>query len=136
MARHLKDLRDDSSRRIDALERRNQELESDNQNINSKVKHSDQYKNQAVNGEERIRKLEMDNKHTESNNKMLENQLIKLQDGKNEVERRAEQLRREIDLLTQDKNFLQRENGTLLDKVKRLDDKLDRTEQSLLESKK
>jgi hypothetical protein len=45
MARHLKDLRDDSSRRIDALERRNQELESDNQNINSKVKHSDQYKN-------------------------------------------------------------------------------------------
>lgn len=72
MARHLKDLRDDSSRRIDALERRNQELESDNQNINSKVKHSDQYKNQAVNGEEKIRKLEMENKHVESNNKILE----------------------------------------------------------------
>ena len=72
MARHLKDLRDDSSRRIDALERRNQELESDNQNITSKIKHSDQYKNQAVNGEEKIRKLEMDNKHVESNNKILE----------------------------------------------------------------
>lgn len=39
-------------------------------------------------------------------------------------------------MLGQDKNFLQRENTELEDKVRRQSDKLDRTEQSLLESKK
>jgi tetrahydromethanopterin S-methyltransferase subunit B len=39
-------------------------------------------------------------------------------------------------MMSQDKTFLQRENGILEEKVKRLEDKLDRTEQSLLESKK
>lgn len=57
-------------------------------------------------------------------------------DSKLDIERRQESLRREIDLLGQDKNFLQRENTDLEDRVRRLTDKLDRTEQSLLESKK
>jgi molecular chaperone GrpE (heat shock protein) len=39
-------------------------------------------------------------------------------------------------MLTHDKSFLQRENTTLEDKVQRYEEKLDRTEQSLLESKK
>jgi hypothetical protein len=33
VARQLKDLRDDARRRIDALERRNQELEADNESL-------------------------------------------------------------------------------------------------------
>ena len=47
-----------------------------------------------------------------------------------------ESLRREIDMLTQDKTYLQRESPALEDKNQRLEDKLDRTAQSLLESKK
>lgn len=39
-------------------------------------------------------------------------------------------------MLTHDKNFLQRENSTLNDQVSRLQDKLDRAEAGLLESKK
>mmetsp|Transcript_26512 Transcript_26512/g.40479 ORF Transcript_26512/g.40479 Transcript_26512/m.40479 type:complete len:194 (+) Transcript_26512:1222-1803(+) len=53
-----------------------------------------------------------------------------------DLERRSESLRREIDILSQDKGFLQRENSASDDKVKRLEDRLDRTEQALLESKK
>jgi len=62
--------------------------------------------------------------------------LNKTTENKLEVERRAEALKREIDLLGQDKSFLQREGTSLEDKVRRLEDKLDRTELSLLESKK
>jgi len=39
-------------------------------------------------------------------------------------------------MLTQDKNFLQRERAQLQDQGKRLEDKLDRAEQGLLEAKK
>lgn len=53
-----------------------------------------------------------------------------------EAERRNDQLRREIDLLSQDKTFLQRENQSLEAQVERLQDKLDRTEAGLLEAKK
>jgi chromosome segregation ATPase len=62
--------------------------------------------------------------------------LEKLRDQKLDVERRSESLRREIDMITQDKTFLQRENSMNEEKVKRLEDKLDRVEMSLLESKK
>ena len=39
-------------------------------------------------------------------------------------------------MLNQDKNFLSRENTNLEEKVKRLEDKVDRTELSLLDAKK
>jgi chromosome segregation ATPase len=78
----------------------------------------------------------MDKKHLHEQMKALEGQLNKTTENKLEVERRAEALKREIDLLTQDKGFLQREGTSLEDKVRRLEDKLDRTELSLLESKK
>lgn len=58
------------------------------------------------------------------------------QESKNDIERHNEGLRRQIDLLNQDKNFLSRENTNLEEKVARLEDKVDRTEMSLLESKK
>jgi chromosome segregation ATPase len=62
--------------------------------------------------------------------------MTRLTESKSEVERRNESLRREIDILNQDKAFLSRENQTSNDKCKRLEDKLDRTEMSLLEAKK
>ena len=54
--------------------------------------------------------------------------MTRIKESKSEVEKRNESLRREIDILTQDKTFLGRENTNLLDKVKRLEDKVDRAE--------
>lgn len=60
----------------------------------------------------------------------------RIRESKSETERRNESLRREIDILNQDKAFLSRENQNLEEKAKRLEDKLDRTEMSLLDAKK
>ena len=59
-----------------------------------------------------------------------------MRESKSEVERRNESLRRELDILYQDKQFLTRESQNLEEKSKRLEDKLDRTEMSLLDAKK
>jgi chromosome segregation ATPase len=136
MAKQLKDLRLDSHRRIDALERRNQELEADNQVLNQQIKTADGAQVKQQGHLEKIRQLEIDKKHYEQQSKILEAQVNKIQEGKHEVERRSESLRREIDMLTQDKSFLSRERAQLQDQVKRLEDRLDRAEQGLLEAKK
>ena len=57
-------------------------------------------------------------------------------DQKMEAEKRQDSLRREIDLLNQDKTFLSRENVGLEERVKRLQDKLDRVEEELSEAKR
>lgn len=106
LARNLKEVRDDNRRRIDALERRNQELEVDNSSMQSQLKSGADSKSQNQNQAEKIRKLEMDLKHMEQQNKALEDQMNKTNDSKLDIERRQESLRREIDLLGQDKNFL------------------------------
>lgn len=63
--------------------------------------------------DDRIRQLEMEVKHFEQSARAVEGQNQKLQDLKIEAERRAEGLRRQIDMLTQDKNFLTRESSQL-----------------------
>ena len=136
LAKQLKEVRDDARRRIDALERRNQEIEADHSVLNSQIKSVEGTKHKNQDQAETIRKLQHDLKRSEQETESLEQQLQKVQDSKTDVERRCESLRREIDLLTQDKNYLQRENTTLEDKVRRIEDKLDKTEMSLLESKK
>lgn len=52
------------------------------------------------------------------------------------MEKRSESLKREVDILNQDKQFLSRENASLEERLKRLEDKLDRTESELLDSKR
>jgi hypothetical protein len=52
------------------------------------------------------------------------------------VERRNESLKREIDILSHDKTFLSSDNNKYQDKVKNLEDKVNRTELALLDSKK
>ena len=59
-----------------------------------------------------------------------------MRESKSEVERRNESLRREIDILTQDKAFLSREAQNHEEKSKRLEERLDRTELVLLDAKK
>lgn len=65
MAKQLKDLRLDAHRRIDALERRNQELEADNQVLNQQIKSSDASKIKQQDHLDKIRQLEIDKKHFE-----------------------------------------------------------------------
>ncbi len=136
MKKLVKDREEDARRRIDAAERRNRELEVDLNRVNA------QYKtvlDKGVSQKEidgRLRDLEVDHKSLQQRAKLLEEQLAKATDLKQEVERRAESLRREVDILTQDKSFLSRENGTLEERIKRLEDKLDRTEQELADSKR
>ena len=55
---------------------------------------------------------------------------------KADIERRAESLRREVDILTHDKAFLSREYSSLEERLKRMEDKVDRTDAELLESKR
>ena len=57
--------------------------------------------------------MEIDLRSLQNQNKLLEDQIVKMQDAKLEVERRSESLRREIDILNQDKTFLTRENTSL-----------------------
>lgn len=45
-------------------------------------------------------------------------------------------MRRQLDLVTQDKNFLAKENLILEERVKRLEEKIDRNEEELLDAKK
>ena len=61
---------------------------------------------------------------------------MKSNDLKSDIERRAESLRREVDILAQDKNFLSRENLSLEERLKRMEDRAERTEAELLESKR
>ena len=136
IAKQLKDIREDSRRRIDNLERRNQELESEAQLMNQNLKSNEQSRVKQQNQAETIRHLETVVKHLEEQGRDSEAKIQQYQDSKHEVERRCEQLRREVDMLTQDKAYLQRENTLNEDKARRLEDKLDRTEQALLETKK
>lgn len=53
-----------------------------------------------------------------------------------ESERRQDSLRREVEILNQDKTYLIREKTSLEEKYKRCEDKLDRVESELLDSKR
>ena len=119
MRKLVKDREEDARRRIDASERRVRELEVDLNRVNG------QYRTLLDKGltqkevDGRLRELEVDHRSLEQRAKLLEDQLAKANDMKQEVERRAESLRREVDILTQDKTFLSRENLSLQDRVKR-----------------
>lgn len=63
MGKQMRELREDSRRRIDALERRNQELEADRTAIDVQLKNSDKHKKTSQDHLEKIRQLEFDKKH-------------------------------------------------------------------------
>ena len=83
-----------------------------------------------------MRRLEHELGQLKGQKKELDDQLGRSQESKADSERHNEGLRRQIDLLNQDKNFLSRENTNMEEKVARLEDKVDRTEMSLLDAKK
>ena len=121
---------------MDAVERRNKELETDLHKI------STQYKVLMEKGvsqrevDQRFAQLEVDYRTLQNKHQLAEEQLAKVHDQKIDSDKRCEALRREVDVLAQDKNYLTRDNSNLEDKLKRIQDKLDRTEEELLEAKK
>ena len=132
----MKDREEDARRRIDTAERRSKELEVDLKKLTSQyhVLSDKGHSHSQVDG--KLRDLEVEHRTLKTRCGVLEEQLQKATDVKTEVERRAESLRREIDILTQDKAFLSRENVSLEERLKRMEDKCDRTEAELLDSKK
>jgi len=110
LSRQLKDTRDDTRRRIDTLERRSQALESDNTAMSNQLRSGENQKAKLSELQDMLRAAESDKKSLETSLKDTEARLDKIQDGKIESERRNEQLKREIDMLEQDKTFLSREN--------------------------
>jgi len=81
-------------------------LEADNDSLMAQVRSMDGKKSKTQDLTERVRVLETEKKHAETNLSTAEAQLSKVQDSKIEAERRNESLRREVDMLTQDKSFL------------------------------
>ena len=132
----LKEREEDARRKQDSQERRIKDLESDLHKLNN------QYKNVVEKGlqqkeiDDRFRQLDIDHRSLQNQYKMLEDNLAKVQSLRSESEKRADSLRREIDLLNQDKTFLTRENVSLEERYKRLEEKQDRTEAELLDSKR
>ena len=81
-------------------------MEADNDSLMAQVRSMDGKKSKTQDLTERVRVLETEKKHVETNLSTAEAQLSKVQDSKIEAERRNESLRREVDMLTQDKSFL------------------------------
>lgn len=100
MGKQLREVREDSRRRIDALERRNQELESENKMLTGQLKGTEKNRKKESEQAQEIQHLELNRKQVDNENKALADQLTRVQDGKIEAERRLESLRREIDMLT------------------------------------
>ena len=71
-SKQLREVRDDSRRRIDTLERRNQELEQDHGNLSAQLKSGERTKQLHITLDEKVRTLEMDKKHLHEQNKTLE----------------------------------------------------------------
>lgn len=132
----MRDREEDARRRIDAAERRTKELEVDLKKLNSQYQIINEKGHSTQIADSKLKDLEVEHRSLKARCSVLEEQLQKANDLKGEVERRAESLRREIDILTQDKAFLSRENVSLEERLKRMEDKCDRTEAELLDSKK
>ena len=94
LTKQLKEARFEAQKHIDELDRRNQALQVDNSSLSHQIKSADVSRVKVQDKDDRIRQLEMEVKHLEQKAKAVEGQNEKMQDGKIEVERRSEGLRR------------------------------------------
>ena len=92
---------------------------------------------------ERLRDFEKTNASLQIQSELQTETVKKSNDQRGEYEKQYENLRRQIDLLNQDKTFMTRENATLHDRIKRLENDVERAEDQkqkqyaeLLEAKK
>ena len=118
------------------MQRANTDLRTDHQSLEIAYKQLNEKSGRLCDQDNNIRKLQSDLEVTLTTKKELHLQNSRLCEAKSELERANESLRRQIDLLNQDKCFLSRENTNQEDKVRRCEDKIDKLEQACLEAKK
>ena len=71
MGKQLREIREDSRRRIEALERRNQELEADNKLLMGQNKSTENNKRKQNDQADQIKNLEVEQRHYDNENKSL-----------------------------------------------------------------
>ena len=81
----LKHVKEDTERRVGALERRNLELETDNNQLNAQYKLLNEKSGKIQKQDEELRKLQHEVTDDKSRKKELELQVSKLQESKHEV---------------------------------------------------
>lgn len=100
LQKQLRDNRDDARRKINVIESRNQELEADNTAMHAQLKNNENKMKKQNELNDKVRHLEAEKVTLESRLQTQQVKSQKSQDLKIDAERRSEQLRREIDLLT------------------------------------
>lgn len=85
---------------------------------------------------ERLDEMERLNSHLQVNSEFQTDNVKKAGNRQEHYENQIASLRQEIDLLNQDKTFVTRENATMHDRVKRLEDQIDKQHEEVYDAKK
>ena len=124
----MRDRETDYVNRIEELEVRNKELQEAIYKMKLK---EESYKNVERDYEsmkERLREFEKTNASLQIQSELQTETVKRSNDQREEYEKQYDNLRRQIDLLNQDKTFMTRENATLHDRIKRLENDIERGE--------
>ncbi|CAI2385600.1 unnamed protein product [Moneuplotes crassus] len=124
----LNDRENDYMSRIEELQIRNKELQ---ETINKLRMKEESYKIKERDYEamkERLRDFEKANASLQMQAELQSETVHKVNDQRTDYEKQYDGLRKQIDLLNQDKTFLTRENATLHDRIKRLETDVERVE--------
>lgn len=124
----LRDRENDYTNRIEDLEIRNKELQ---EAINKLRMKEESYKIKERDYEsmkERLREFEKANASLQMHAELQSETVNKATSQRQDYEKQYDNLRRQIDLLNQDKTFMTRENATLHDRIKRLENDIERLE--------
>ena len=118
----------DYTTRIEDLEIRNKEFQ---EVVNKMRMREESYKIKERDYDsmkERLRELEKANNSLQVHAEIQSETVHKANNQREDYEKQYDNLKRQIDLLNQDKTFLERENGNLLDRIKRLENDIERLE--------
>lgn len=133
----------DYTNRIEDLEIRNKELQEAMNKMRSREESLKIKERDYDSMKERLRELEKANNSLQVHAEIQSETVLKANNQREDYEKQYDNLKRQIDLLNQDKTFMDRENAGLLDRIRRLENDLDRAEDSkdkqyaeLLEAKK
>lgn len=124
----LNDRENDYTNRIEDLEIRNKEFQ---ETINKLRMKEESYKIKERDFDaikERIREVEKANGSLQMQTEFQSETVNKANNQREDYEKQYDTLRRQVDILNQDKTFMTRENATLQDRIKRLEHDIERLE--------